>query len=601
MTPPIPVGIVEGFYGRPWSHEDRVSIIHFMGERGMNNYCYAPKDDPYHRDKWREPYPSQLFASILVLQTECAKAGVNFCFAISPGLTIEYSNPKEFETLAAKLRPFFDAGVRHFALFLDDVPAELKHAADRARYANFGEAHADLANRLKAELKNWDTGCSLVFCPTEYYLNERTPYLKSLAAGIDRDIPIVWTGMGVTSQFVTPQNLLRIRATTGGKPFLWDNYPVNDYATGHLFMGPLMHRSPTMPQHLSGYWSNPMNEAEASKIPLWTIADYFKHPAEYNPAKSWDDAIRGVGGLAAYPHLRLLCDLTGGSFLTQEEGAALSLAAADWLAQPQSTTATEALRARVKEMVDLDENLKRTLENRRLYVELRPTLKKLRRNAQSLSLALDLIAEPPDSARASELRAELAAGLKAADTRDTSPASMSPVTASAEEWEALMLDDDRLTTADAADPTFALLQGEIRRMDLVRRGGLRFEVSCTAPEFQGNCAEFALDPDPDSFYWSNRPFRRDDFFLVEFRDAQATGTTITVKMGSKDRPDDFIGNGKLQISDNGTSWTDVAKLDKREVAATAEKEFRYLRLTCAADQEKWVVVREITLAAPRRD
>ena len=42
-------GVVEGFYGRPWTEAERRMMLHFLGEHGMNLYVYAPKDDPYHR------------------------------------------------------------------------------------------------------------------------------------------------------------------------------------------------------------------------------------------------------------------------------------------------------------------------------------------------------------------------------------------------------------------------------------------------------------------------------------------------------------------------------------------------------------------------
>lgn len=35
-------GVVEGFYGNPWSHETRLSILDFMGRHKMNSYVYGP-------------------------------------------------------------------------------------------------------------------------------------------------------------------------------------------------------------------------------------------------------------------------------------------------------------------------------------------------------------------------------------------------------------------------------------------------------------------------------------------------------------------------------------------------------------------------------
>jgi len=58
QAPPFAVsGVIEGFYGPPWSHQDRLDILRFMGRVGLNVYVYAPKDDPYHRTRWREAYP----------------------------------------------------------------------------------------------------------------------------------------------------------------------------------------------------------------------------------------------------------------------------------------------------------------------------------------------------------------------------------------------------------------------------------------------------------------------------------------------------------------------------------------------------------------
>ncbi|MFY9356407.1 MAG: beta-N-acetylglucosaminidase domain-containing protein, partial [Defluviitoga tunisiensis] len=73
-------GIIEGFYGKPWSDENRIDIIRFCGKNKMNAYWYAPKDDPYHREKWREPYPSEEKKKIYDLIEEAKKNYVDFVF-----------------------------------------------------------------------------------------------------------------------------------------------------------------------------------------------------------------------------------------------------------------------------------------------------------------------------------------------------------------------------------------------------------------------------------------------------------------------------------------------------------------------------------------
>ena len=59
--PDVPFrGVVEGFYGTPWSHEARLRQLEFYGRNKMNVYLYGPKNDPYHSTpNWRKPYPEK--------------------------------------------------------------------------------------------------------------------------------------------------------------------------------------------------------------------------------------------------------------------------------------------------------------------------------------------------------------------------------------------------------------------------------------------------------------------------------------------------------------------------------------------------------------
>ncbi|MBQ9836356.1 MAG: beta-N-acetylglucosaminidase domain-containing protein [Akkermansia sp.] len=41
-------GVVEGYYGIPWSTKARLAQLDFYGRNKLNTYIYAPKDDPYH-------------------------------------------------------------------------------------------------------------------------------------------------------------------------------------------------------------------------------------------------------------------------------------------------------------------------------------------------------------------------------------------------------------------------------------------------------------------------------------------------------------------------------------------------------------------------
>ena len=127
-------GIVEGFYGRPWSHEQRLDMIRFIGERGMNRFVYAPKDDPLMRREWARSYDAEDLTRISELADACLEHGVDLVYCISPGLSIRYSSDADADALLAKLASVAALGVRRFGLLLDDIPARLQHEADLARF-----------------------------------------------------------------------------------------------------------------------------------------------------------------------------------------------------------------------------------------------------------------------------------------------------------------------------------------------------------------------------------------------------------------------------------------------------------------------------------
>src|SRR5699024_8617131 len=116
--PEMPLrGTIEGFYGQPWSHEDRLSQIEFYGQNIMNTYVYAPKDDPYHLSKWREPYPEDRFNQLAELVEKSEQNHVQFVFALSPGSSVCYSGDEDFGLLMDKMQSMYDIGVRSYAIF----------------------------------------------------------------------------------------------------------------------------------------------------------------------------------------------------------------------------------------------------------------------------------------------------------------------------------------------------------------------------------------------------------------------------------------------------------------------------------------------------
>src|SRR6218665_2431349 len=115
-------GIVEGFYGRPWSHKQRLDMIRFTGEPGMNRFVYAPKDDPLMRRDWAPPDGTDERSRIHAPSGAGPSHGMELGLRISPGLSIRYSSPEDIDALIAKLVFVSVLGVHRFGLLLDDIP-----------------------------------------------------------------------------------------------------------------------------------------------------------------------------------------------------------------------------------------------------------------------------------------------------------------------------------------------------------------------------------------------------------------------------------------------------------------------------------------------
>ena len=221
-----PAGVIEGFYGPPWTWDTRLEVAAWCADRGMTDYVYAPKDDPKHRERWREPYHVGELAGF---ERFAADGLLRLGFAISPGLSMEYDDAADRAALAAKVDQLVAIGAHLVVLALDDIPFG---------GGPQGEAHARLATWLHDHL---DGRADLVLVPTEYVGTRSSPHLDALADGVPADVPIGWTGRAVVNDAITVADAeARAESLGGRQPLLWDNYPVNDGVMGdRLFVGPL--------------------------------------------------------------------------------------------------------------------------------------------------------------------------------------------------------------------------------------------------------------------------------------------------------------------------------------------------------------------------
>lgn len=348
-------GVIEGFYGAPWSTADRISQFVFDGEMKMNTYVYSPKDDPYLRADWNEPYPADQLAVIQQLVQAATANHVTFTYALSPGLSICFSSASDLSALIAKLQSMWDIGVRSFAIPFDDVDyTQWNCPADQTAFGAPGPAAAATAqvhvlNAVQEQFIDTHPGAApLEFVPTEYSDTAQSPYKQVIDSTLDPDVIVEWTGDGVVVPQITGSQAQAAGQVYGHQILVWDNYPVNDYATDRLFMGPYNGRTPDLAQYVTGITANPMIEEEPSKVALATAGDYFWNPAAYDQDTSaaWLAGIKMIGG-KVWRALQVFADNNYSSTLNSQESPALTpLIAAFWQAW-DSGTGLDAAAARL--------------------------------------------------------------------------------------------------------------------------------------------------------------------------------------------------------------------------------------------------------------
>ncbi|GAA4704909.1 protein O-GlcNAcase [Brevibacillus fulvus] len=320
-------GVIEGFYGTPWSHADRLSMLAFMGEQGFNSYFYSPKDDPYLRERWYEPHPDDQVTHVAELIAQAKRKQMAFYYCLSPGLSMEYSSDSHLEKVMEKYQQMFRLGVRHFGLLFDDIPMKLLHGMDQESFPSLADAHAYVIGRVWEKMRSWPEQCWLVVCPTRYHGLGNEAYIVSLGRKLPAEIHLFWTGRFICSPSITEGDAQRFWEHTGHPPLYWDNYPVNDLAMANeLHIGPLLHRDPQLYRYAAGYVANAMEYVESSKIPLITIADYLRQPEQYEPFRSWQEAIRQVVGDDDSAEFLDFADNVQGSFLNDQEAVQLTAA-----------------------------------------------------------------------------------------------------------------------------------------------------------------------------------------------------------------------------------------------------------------------------------
>ncbi|XP_070696705.1 protein O-GlcNAcase isoform X2 [Pempheris klunzingeri] len=271
-------GVVEGFYGRPWTMEQRKELFRRQQKWGLNTYLYAPKDDYKHRMFWRELYSVEEAEQLMTLIAAAKEHGIEFIYAISPGLDITFSNQKEVSALKRKLDQVSHFGCKSFALLFDDIDHNMC-PADKEVFSSFAHAQVSITNEIYQYLGEPET---FLFCPTEYcgtfcYPNvPQSPYLLTVGEKLLPGIDVLWTGPKVVSKDITVESIEEVSKILRRAPVIWDNIHANDYDQKRLFLGPYKGRSTELIPRLKGVLTNPNCEFESNFVAIHTLATWYK-------------------------------------------------------------------------------------------------------------------------------------------------------------------------------------------------------------------------------------------------------------------------------------------------------------------------------------
>ncbi|KRV46355.1 hypothetical protein AQ490_10540 [Wenjunlia vitaminophila] len=592
--PTAPVrGTVEGFYGAPWTHAQRLAQLDFLGRTKQNRYLYAPGADPYRQTRWRQAYPRAQAVQFEALAERARRNHVVLAWAVSPGQSLCFSSAKDITALTSKLEAMWELGVRGFQLQFQDVAYDEWHCgADRDAFGTGPEAAAKAQARVANAVATWlndrygSAPGALSVLPTEYYQDGSSEYRAALADALDDDIEVAWTGVGVVPRTITGQELADARETFGHPLVTMDNYPVNDFADDRVFLGPTTGREPAVATTSTQVLANAGRQPVASRIALFTSADFAWNPRAYRAQDSWHAALRDLAGgdPAALRGLTTLARNSASSALDRRESAYLQpVIDAFWQALDEdpagATHRTEVadLRSAFDDMADAPRRVEQVADGA-LARELRPWLDQLGRYGTAGRSAVDMLTAQgrddgtgawTEQVTVERLRKELRHGTATVGEGVLDP-FLDRALDTADRWTG--------ARADVRTPTTSMGAARDHEPPLM------------------------VDSSDDTAYWTDTAPQPGDTFGVDLGVAQPV-TDVRIAMGGRGTAaDDFLRDAVLEYdADDGSGWRQVpARTGKRTITATFPRGARAkeIRLRATSPQPTRVSVRAFIVNTP---
>jgi hyaluronoglucosaminidase len=292
MAPEL--GVIEGYFGRPWTHEDRMQVMSRLRGMGYGFFHFAPKADAFLRRRWREPHPDAALAALAELAAHGRALGLRFGLGLSPYELYRDFSGADKATFIDKVRALDAIGIDDLAILFDDTRGDVPDLA--AREAEI--VHTALAH----------TRASRVFmCPT-YYSDDRmldlvfgerpAGYLQDLGRRLDPRVGVYWTGEEICAREFSPGHLNRVTEALGRKPTLWDNYPVNDgpCMSRFLHLRAFTGRHADIAEHVAAHAINPALQPHLSLIPAATLVASYREGPAYRYMQAFREAARAHAG-----------------------------------------------------------------------------------------------------------------------------------------------------------------------------------------------------------------------------------------------------------------------------------------------------------------
>ena len=587
-------GVVEGYYGAPWSFEARCSIFRFMGRNKMNMYIYAPKDDPYHHGQGcYTPYPDLKAAELRDLVSYARRNHVRFVWAIHPANTVRWNENgglNQLNGLCRKLQQMYDLGVRDFGVLVDDSSGEIGKAERQVQLSNY-----IMENFIR---KHPDVNQTLIMCPTGYnrsWTNEK--FLQTLGSGLDKNIPVMWTGDTVVHD-ITLAGQKWVNQHVQRPTFIWWNWPCNDFKRSRLSMGRTygLDTDADMKNQMSGFVANPMEHAEASKVGLFGVANYTWNIEDFESKTTWNAGMRRL-----YPRhseaMRVFCAhnsylLPNGHGYFREESVNIAPTAQQFInsldADAPDLKAAQLLQLEYDRMVSAARELKHTQNPvAGLCQEIRPWLNQFElvgvagasimtafrtKDEYLFHYFFDTVNALYDMRTTTRSEWSMN-GVRQVDDVEVASFAMTPVLNAAFSY---------LNTR-----VYAELSGQKRVVP-------KFTASCGNPKAE---AARIMDGRPGTF-WSNDCFQKEgQWYCLDYGSSISINNISLVMGGTRQR--DYAGSIQFEVSDDATNWTPVGRPQHGNMSivnfAGKPVRARYVRFRITKARPNWLSICEFAV------